>query len=183
MKKGHIILLCISLGLWVTSSAMAQGNRNINQTIYSNLYSTEISPTLILSSSSTLTLPSFANASELENGLESSPINLVIQANVNWKLTTEIGTVTYVPNSDSPTLINSPLTFANFEFATSNANNLVFGPYTPFNINFQAVTKTGILGDENVSGNTFNLKLKITPGYEVDPANYTVPIILTLSGQ
>lgn len=182
MKKVLFLILCISLNL-LAITAMAQGNRNINQTIFSNLYSTEIEPTLILSSNSTLTLPSFTTASQLENGLESSAINLVVQSNVNWKLTTEIGAVTYVPNSDSPTLINSPLTFANFTFATTNANDQVFGPFTPFNINFQAVTKTGTLGNENVAGNTFNLKLKIIPGYEVDPANYTVPIILTLSGQ
>ncbi len=182
MKKGRTLLLCIALCIMVLT-AVAQGNRNINQTIYSNLYSTQIEPTLILSSSSTLTLPSFTSAVELENGLESSALNLVVQANVNWKLTTEIGVVTFVPNGDSPALINSPLTFANFTFATTAANNLVFGAFTPFNINFQAVTKTGILGNQNVAGNTFNLKLKITPGYEVDPANYTVPIIMTLSGQ
>lgn len=182
MKKGHILLLSIGLCIGVLP-AVAQGNRNINQTIYSNQYSTTIDPTLILTSSSTLTLPSFTNASELENGLESSPINLVVQANVNWKLTTEIGVITYTPNGDSPALINSPLTFANFTFSTTNANDLVFGNFTPFNINFQAVTKTGTLGNQAVAGNTFNLKLKITPGYEVDPANYTVPIILTLSGQ
>ena len=182
MKKGHIFLLGIILCFGVLQAA-AQGNRNVNQTIYSNQYSTTIDPTLILSTSSTLTLPSFTNASELENGLESSPINLIIQSNVNWKLTTEIGVITYVPNGDSPALINSPLTFANFTYATTNANDFVFGGFTPFNLNFQAVTKTGTLGGQAVSGNTFHLKLKITPGYEVDPANYTVPIILTLSGQ
>lgn len=182
MKKGPILLLSIILTIGVLSAA-AQGNRNVNQTIYSNQYSTTIDPTLILSTSSSLTLPSFTNASQLENGLESTPINLVVQSNVNWKLTTEIGVVTFVPNSDSPSLINSPLTFANFTFSTTSANDMVFGPFTPFNINFQAVTKTGTLGNQAVSGNTFHLKLKITPGYEVDPANYTVPIILTLSGQ
>lgn len=182
MKKGRIFLASIILCVGALS-AVAQGNRNINQTIYSNQYSTIINPYLELSSSSTLTLPSFTNASELENGLESSPINLAVDANVNWKLTTEIGVITYVPNGDSPALINSPLTFANFTFSTTNANDLVFGNFTPFNINFQAVTKTGTLGNQAVAGNTFNLKLKITPGYEVDPANYTVPIILTLSGQ
>ncbi|MGB4400662.1 MAG: hypothetical protein WBJ10_14915 [Daejeonella sp.] len=181
MKKGHILLLSIGFCIGVLPAA-AQGNRNINQTIYSNQYSTTIEPLLVLSSSSTLTLPSFTNASELENGLESSPINLAIGANVNWKLTTEIGVITYVLNGDSPALINSPLTFANFTFSTTDVND-VFLPFTPFNINFQAVTKTGTLGNPAVSGNTFNLKLKITPGYEVDPAYYTVPIILTLSGQ
>lgn len=180
MKKGLILLLLIQVSVL---AAFAQGNRNINQSIYSNLYSTNISPTLILSSNSTLTLPSFTSASELENGLESSALNLVVQSNVNWKLTTEIGVITYVPNSDSPALITSPLTFANFTFSTSSANDLVFPGFTPFNINFQAVTKIGTLGNENVPGNTFNLKLKITPGYEVDPANYTIPIIMTLSGQ
>ncbi|MES2875073.1 MAG: hypothetical protein V4708_15205 [Bacteroidota bacterium] len=182
MKKGRTYLLSIGLCIWALSGA-AQGNRRIDQTIYSNQYSTTIDPTLILSTSSSLSLPSFTNASELENGLESSPINLVVQSNVNWKLTTEIGVVTFIPNGDSPSLINSPLTFANFKFATTSANDLVFGPFTPFDINFQAVTKTGTLGNEFVSGNTFKLKLKITPGYEVDPANYTIPIILTLSGQ
>jgi hypothetical protein len=182
MKKGHILLLYITLCFGVIP-ALAQGNRRINQSIFSNLYSTQIEPTLILSSSSTLTLPSFTNASQLESGLETSAINLVVQSNVNWKLTTEIGVITSVPNGDSPVLINSPLTFSNFTFSTTNANDLVFGPFTPFNINFQAVTKTGTLGNQNVAGNTFNLKLKITPGYEVDPANYTVPVIMTLSGQ
>lgn len=180
MKKGLLIMVILQV---LVLAAAAQGNRNVNQTIYSNLYSTNISPTLILTSNSTLTLPSFTSASELENGLESSALNLVVQSNVNWKLTTEIGVITFTPNSDSPALINSPLTFANFTFATSAANDLVFPAFTPFNINFQAVTKVGSLGNENVPGNTFNLKLKITPGYEVDPANYTVPIIMTLSGQ
>ena len=182
MKKGRIFLLFIGLFIGMLP-AWAQGTRNINQTIYSNQYSTTIDPTLILTSSSALTLPSFTNAIQLENGLESSHINLAVQSNVNWKLTTEIGIVTFIPNSDSPALIKSPLTFENFLFSTSSTNDLVFAPFTPFNINFQAVTKTGTLGNQTVSGNTFNLKLKITPGYEVDPANYTVPIILTLSGQ
>ena len=182
MKIGHIFLISINLCIWVLPAA-AQGNRNVNQTIYTNQYSTTIDPTMVLTSSSALTLPSFTNASELENGLESSPINLVVQSNVDWKLTTEIGVITYIPNADSPALINSPLTFANFTFSTTNANDFVFGGFTPFNINFQAVTKTGPFGSQSKPGNTFNLKLKITPGYEVDPANYTVPIILTLSGQ
>lgn len=182
MKRGHIFLLSISLCIGALS-ASAQGNRNVNQTIYSNQYSTTIDPTLILSSSSTLTLPSFTTASQLESGLESSPINLIVQANVNWKLTTEIGVITFLPNGDSPALINSPLTFANFTFSTTSTNDLVFGGFIPFNLNFQAVTKTGTLGNQTVSGNTFNLKVKITPGYDVDPANYTVPIIMTLSGQ
>lgn len=43
--------------------------------------------------------------------------------------------------TDSPALILSPLTFANFTFATTSANDFVFGTFTPFNINFQAVTK------------------------------------------
>lgn len=180
MKKGLILLLLTQISVLTT---FAQGNRNINQTIYSNLYSTSISPTLILSSNSTLTLPSFTNSTDLENGLESSALNLVVQSNVNWKLTTEIGVITFVTNADSPALIRSPLTFANFTFATTSANDFVFGTFTPFNINFQAVTKVGTLGNETITGNTFNLKLKITPGYEVDPANYTVPIIMTLSGQ
>ncbi|WP_411275390.1 hypothetical protein, partial [Daejeonella sp.] len=123
MKKAHYLFLSIILYFGVFQAA-AQGNRNVNQTIYSNQYSTTIDPTLILSSTSTLTLPSFTNANELENGLETSPINLLVQSNVNWKLTTEIGVITFVPNGDSPALINSPLTFANFTYSTTNANNL-----------------------------------------------------------
>ena len=180
MKKGLVILILIHCGYF---TAIAQGNRNITQTIYSNLYSTNISATLILSSNSTLTLPSFSSTTDLENGLESSALNLIVQSNVNWKLTTEVGAITFVPNADSPALILSPLTFANFTFATSTLNDFSFGSFTPFNINFQAVTKTGTLGDQTNPGNQFNLKLKIIPGYEVDPANYTVPIIMTLSGQ
>ncbi|MBA4411438.1 MAG: hypothetical protein C0397_18715 [Odoribacter sp.] len=102
---------------------------------------------------------------------------------MNWKLTTEIGVITFVPNADSPALINAPLTFANFKFASTSVNDLSSGAFTPFDINSQAVTNTGILGNETVTGNTLNLKLKIIPGYEVNPANYTVPVIMTLSAQ
>ena len=177
------LLITMVLLLSITCFTQAQGNRSINQTIYSNLYSTNIPATIILTSNSTLSLPSFASTTDLENGLESSALNLVVQSNVNWKLTTEIGVITFVPNADSPALINSPLTFANFTFATTSANDLSFGAFTPFDINSQAVTNTGILGDATVTGNTLNLKLEIIPGYEVNPANYTVPIIMTLSAQ
>ncbi|MDP3642943.1 MAG: hypothetical protein Q8S54_07090 [Bacteroidota bacterium] len=180
MKKALIFILFLQLS---ALTALAQGNREINQTIYSNNYSLTISPTIVLTSTSTLSLPSFASTSDLENGLESSAIHLVVQSNMNWKLTTEIGAITAAPNADSPALINSPLTFANFTFATTSVDDANFGTFNPFNINFQAVTKTGILGDATVTGNTFNLKLKIIPGYEVDPANYTIPFIMTLSGQ
>jgi hypothetical protein len=182
MKKTLILFLFFQLSFF---AAMAQegGNRQISQVIYSNQYSTTIDPAIILSSNSTFTLPSFANTTDLENGLETSAINLMVQSNVNWKLTTEIGVITFSPTPESPAIITSPLTFENFTFATTVGNDLSFGSFTPFNINFQAVTKTGGLGDENVAGNRFNIKLKITPGYEVDPAIYTVPVIMTLSNQ
>lgn len=179
MKKRFIFLLFLQLSALV---ALAQDNRTINQTIYSNLYETIISPTLVITSSSTLTLPSFASTTDLENGLESSVINIVVESNVDWKLTTEIGSITFTTNADSPAQITSPLTFVNFELATTDANNLTFGAYKTYGINFSD-TKVGILGDGAVSGNTFNLKLRITPGYEVDPANYTVPFMMTITPQ
>lgn len=182
MKKGLILYLFLSVCI-PGISAQAQGNRNINQTIHSKLFSTEISPTIILSSSSSLSLPNFTNSTDVENGLESSPINVMVVSNVNWKLTTEIGVITFMRNTDSPALINSPLTFANFAYASTRANDLFYGSFIPFNIASQAVTKVGPLGNETTPQNTFNLKFKITPGNQVDPAAYTVPVIMTLSNQ
>jgi hypothetical protein len=46
-----------------------------------------------------------------------------------------------------------------------------------------AYVKAGVQGNIQKTGNTFNLKFKIIPGFEVDPASYTIPLIYTLSAQ
>jgi hypothetical protein len=131
-----------------------------------------------------ITIGSFNTQAELETGQETSAIRFVIKSNKDWKLATEIGTITASPlaGGAGPANITSPLTFNNFKYYTTPSDNGIYENMISFP-GPVAYVKTGGKGNIQKVGNIFNLKLRIIPGYEVDPAEYTIPIIYTLSAQ
>lgn len=131
-----------------------------------------------------ITISPFNTQSEIEAGLETSAVRFVIKSNKDWKLATEIGTITANPlaGGAGPSTITSPLSYSNIKYYTTPTDNDIYSNMVSFPGPIANV-KTGVKGNIQKYGNTFNLKFRITPGFEVDPAIYTIPIIYTLSAQ
>lgn len=131
-----------------------------------------------------ITIAPFNTQSEIEAGLETSTVRFVIKSNKDWKLATEIGVITANPlaGGAGPATITSPLSFNHINYYTTPADNETYSNMTAFSGPIVNV-KTGSKGNVQKYGNTFNLKFKIIPGFEVDPATYTIPLIYTLSAQ
>ncbi len=134
--------------------------------------------------SGAITIAPFITQFDLEGGLETSTVRFTIKSNKDWKLATEIGTITSNPLSGGagPVSITSPLTYNHIKYYTTAEDNQIYSNMTSFP-GPVAYVKTGFKGNVQKAGNTFNLKFKIIPGFEVDPATYTVPLIYTLSAQ
>jgi hypothetical protein len=43
--------------------------------------------------------------------------------------------------------------------------------------------KSGAIGNTSVSGNTFNMNLKATPGFTTGPGSYSITLVYTLTAQ
>lgn len=127
--------------------------------------------------SGAITVPSFANATDLTNGLETSVVRFKIKANKDWKVDTQIGTIVSTPIPNGPSTILHPLTFSNFSYIVSpNQNDIYNAP-----VAFSSSLVTVLTGTKTGTDKKFSIKFKITPGFSVDPAAYTIPIIYTIS--
>jgi hypothetical protein len=124
-----------------------------------------------------ITVPSFSNGTELTNGLETSVVRFKIRANRDWKVDTEIGTIISAPVPNGPATILHPLTYSNFSYIVSPNQNHSYNSAVPFSSSIVTVLTGGRTGSDK----RFSIKFKITPGFSVDPAAYTIPIIYTIS--
>lgn len=127
--------------------------------------------------SGAITVPSFASGTDLTNGLETSVVRFKIKANKNWKVDTEIGTIISAPVPNGPATILHPLTYNNFSYILSPNQNDIYNPP----VSFPTSLVTVLTGGKTGSDKRFSIKFKITPGFSVDPAAYTIPIIYTIS--
>jgi len=127
--------------------------------------------------SGAITVPSFAGLTDLTNGLETSVVRFKIKANNDWKVITEIGSIISTPVPDGPATILHPLTFSNFSYIVSPNQNDVYNPA----VAFTSTLATILTGTKSGSDKRFSVKFKISPGFSVDPAAYTIPIIYTIS--
>lgn len=177
MKRFSLIIYLLIL---TASAAKAQQGNFINKSGNSNIAA---SINLAITTGA-ITIAPFNTQSEIESGLETSTVRFVIKSNKDWKLATEIGVITANPlaGGAGPATITSPLTFNHIKYYTTPADNELYSNITAFSGPIANI-KTGFKGNVQKYGNTFNLKFKIIPGFEVDPAIYTIPIIYTLSAQ
>lgn len=174
------LLFILSLLMFVTSAAKAQQGNLVNKSGSSNI----IASINLAITSGAISISPFNTQSDIEAGLETSAVRFVIKSNKDWKLTTEIGAITADPlaGGAGPASITSPLSYTNIKYYTTLADNNLYSNMVSFPSPIANV-KTGVKGNINKTGNTFNLKFRITPGYEVDPGIYTIPIIYTISAQ
>lgn len=127
--------------------------------------------------SGAITVPSFTNGTDITNGLETSVVRFKIKANKDWKVDTEIGTIVSTPVPNGPQTILNPLTYSNFSYIVSpNQNNVYNAPVV-----FSSSLVTVLTGTKTGADKRFSIKFKITPGFSVDPAAYTIPIIYTIT--
>lgn len=127
--------------------------------------------------SGAITIPSFSNGTDLTNGLETSVVRFKVKANSDWKVDTEIGTILSTPVPNGPSTILHPLSHNNISFIVSpDQNDIYNAPVT-----FSSPLMTVLTGSKTGSDKRFSIKFKITPGFSVDPAAYTIPIIYTIS--
>lgn len=162
----------------LATGAKAQQGNFINKT-----GSSSISGSMNLTvTTGAITIAPFVTQSEIEAGLETSAVGFAIKSNKDWKLATEVGTITAspLPAGAGPANITSPLTYQHIKYYTTASDNGVYSNMTSFPSPIANI-KTGVKGNVQKTGNTFNLKFKIISGFEVDPGTYTIPIIYTLS--
>lgn len=173
------LIFLLSILLFATVANAQQGNF-INKSGGSNIQG---SMNLTVTSGA-ITIAPFLTQFEIEAGLETSAVRFTIKSNKDWKLATEIGTITSNPlaGGAGPASITSPLTFNHIKYYTTASDNEVYSNMNSFPGSMVHV-KTGVKGNSQKAGNTFNLKFKIIPGFEVDPATYTIPLIYTISAQ
>lgn len=162
------------------TAAKAQQGNFINKSGSSNI-SGSMNLTI---TSGAITIAPFVTQLEIETGLETSVVRFTIKSNKDWKLATEIGAITSNPLSGGagPSAITSPLNYNHIKYYTTFTDNEVYSNMSSFPSPIANI-KTGAKGNSQKTGNTFKLKFKIIPGFEVDPATYTIPIIYTLSAQ
>lgn len=124
----------------------------------------------------------FITAVDLEDGLISSPVSVAVKSNRLWKMNTSITGITSEVIANGPSVIVSPLLPINIAWGVTNISGGVISVWNTFeSINSNAQIKNGSRGSSNIAGNSFDLRYKITPGYTVDPANYTISLVHTLS--
>lgn len=174
------LIFILSLLMIITFVANAQQGNFVSKNGSSNITA---SINLAITTGA-ITISPFNTQSEIEAGLETSAVRFVIKSNKDWKLVTEIGTITANPlaGGAGPATITAPLSYTNIKYYTTTADNNLYSNMVSFPGPIAQI-KTGVKGNIQKTGNTFNLKFKITPGFEVDPAIYTIPIIYTLSAQ
>ncbi len=127
--------------------------------------------------SGAITVPSFSSGTDLTNGLETSVVRFKIKANKDWKVDTEIGTIVATPIPNGPSTILHPLTYSHFSYIVSPNHNNNYNPP----VAFSSPLVTVLTGTRTGFDKRFSIKFKITPGFSVDPAAYTIPIIYTIS--
>lgn len=127
--------------------------------------------------SGAITVPSFTNGTELTNGLETSVVRFKVKANADWRVDTEIGTIISTPVPNGPQTILNPLTYNNFHYIVSPDQNDIYN--AP--VAFSSALVTILSGTKSGTDKRFSVKFKISPGFSVDPASYTIPIIYTIS--
>lgn len=173
MKK---CLLTLSLITILSLVAQAQ---NFSATINSVVNSTV---------TGTPTLAPFSTDAEIETGLVTAPVTFAVKTNRAWKMMTSISGIVGTPLiSGGPTSITAPLTTGNIEWGVINGDGGTVGTFNPFGGTGTSTTpveaKTGNRGAPAVTGNTFTLQYKVTPGFNVDPGTYAVTVVNTISAQ
>lgn len=174
MKRLIFILLLLT---FITSATQAQDD------IVNKSGSSNIAASINLAvTTAAITIAAFNTQTAMETGLETSVVRFVIKSNKNWKLATEIGTITATAVAEGPAIITSPLSYTNINYLITPADNDLYSDMVSFSGSIANV-KTGVKGNIQKTGNTFNLKFRIIPGFQVDPGIYTIPLIYTVSEQ
>lgn len=127
--------------------------------------------------SGAITVPSFSNGTDIQNGLETSEVEFKVKANSDWRVDTEIGTIISTPVPNGPQTISNPLTYSNISYLVSPTQNDVYNPAVVFSSSLVTI----LTGTKSGTDKRFSVKFKITPGFSVNPAAYTIPIIYTIS--
>ena len=175
MKKYFITLSLITFICFIVQAQPATISAAINSSVNSTVTGTPA-------------LAAFTTDNDIENGLVTDAVNFAVKSNRLWKLTTSITNIVGTPISGGPSTITAPLQPLNVSWGVINGAGGAVTAWTPF-ANASITTaapveaKTGARGASTVSGNTFTLRYKVTPGFAVDPGTYAVDVTYTVSGQ
>ena len=175
MKKYFITLSLITFICFVAHAQPTIISAAINSSVNSTVTGTP-------------TLAAFTTDADIENGLVTDAVNFAVKSNRLWKLTTSITSIVGTPISGGPATITAPLQPLNVSWGVINGAGGAITAWTPFanaSISTAAAVeaKTGARGAATVSGNTFTLRYKVTPGFAVDPGTYAIDVTYTVSAQ
>jgi hypothetical protein len=118
---------------------------------------------------------SFTTVSQVQNGLTINNMNTFqVRSNVLWQMSVKSFTSSF-SNSGTFSTPNVP---------PSVLQASITSPATTITVSSSdQVLKTGPVGSISVSGNTFNMSLKATPGFSTGPGSYTLTLVYTLAAQ
>jgi hypothetical protein len=172
-KKLSFTLLILTVAL-----ANAQGTSTQN-------FSAAISSLVNVNVTGIPTIGAFSTSADIEAGLVSDPVDFAVKSNRLWTISTAITSITGTPISGGPTTISAPLPPQNISWGVLNGSAQTISTFTPFGstVNTATEIKTGARGAPAVTGNTFTLRYKVTPGYLVDPGSYAIVVTHTISAQ
>ena len=175
MKKCFLTLTLITIVCFVAHAQPTIISAAINSSVNSTVTGTPA-------------LAAFTTDNDIENGLVTDAVNFAVKSNRLWKLTTSITNIVGTSISGGPATISAPLQPQNVSWGVINGAGGAVTAWTPF-ANASLTTaasveaKTGARGASTVTGNTFTLRYKVTPGFAVDPGTYAVDVTYTVSGQ
>lgn len=178
MKVNKIFTIAIlTIGVTISANAQVTGTtENVSASISASVNAVV---------SGTPTLAAFTTQTQLEQGVISNQVSFEVSSNKLWSVTTSITDIAFTSTGDSPGTPLAPMTPANIAWGTENGTttNSSFTTFVSTTSTTSAALeiKTGAMGDESISGNTFNLQYKVTPGYLIDPGSYAIAVTHTIT--
>lgn len=132
-------------------------------------------PVVFMSLTTTGGVPSFTTESHYDNGItNTSYASIWVKANLPWVISVKAQTANFTPmstgaasNMPCSVLKLKKSTAANYITLTTSAQTLTNGP----------------LGNNLVSGNTFNVAMQFTPGWGYPGGQYRMNVIYTAAQQ
>jgi hypothetical protein len=123
----------------------------------------------------TSTNVTFASSNNYLNGITASNFNtLAVKANLPWQVNVSSQNSYFTPASSGADAI-MPCSVIAFKASTNSS-------FLPLSTTAQ-VLKTGLPGTVHSSGNTFNMDMHFSPGYNYSAGIYNIPLTYTITGQ
>lgn len=167
MRKAFVtlfILLCAAKGYSQTYSFNQQTDGSLT-----------VLPVVFMSLTTTGGVPAFASEADYDNGItNTSYAGIWVKANLPWIITVKAQTANFTPMTTGASS-NMPCSVIQLKKSTNSS-------YLTLTTSPQTLTN-GPLGNNLVSGNTFNVAMRFNPGWGYPGGLYRMNVIYTAAQQ